>query len=116
MRTYEVFLKRAGKDEFRHAGALDAPDPDLAVTLAAECYCRRGEGDELWLVDRAHLVVAPLDQLAANRDKSHRHNDGAAVAAHRRAGRTRRATPPAEGGPGAAESASATAGDTEPDP
>jgi ring-1,2-phenylacetyl-CoA epoxidase subunit PaaB len=89
MRTYEVFLKKAGKDEFRHAGALDAPDDELAVLLARECYCRRGEGDELWLVDRADLVVTPPELLEVNQDKPHRHNDGARVAARRRAQRER---------------------------
>lgn len=97
MRTYEVFLKKAGKDEFRHAGALDAPDPELAVTLAGECYSRRGEGDELWLVDRSDIIAAPLDHLAVNRDKPHRHNDGAAVAAHRRATRDAAGAEPAGG-------------------
>jgi ring-1,2-phenylacetyl-CoA epoxidase subunit PaaB len=87
MRTYEVFLKKAGKDEFRHAGALDAPDPELAVTLARECYDRRGEGDELWLVDRAHIVAASPEDLAVNADRPHRHNDGSRVAARRRARR-----------------------------
>ena len=87
MKTYEVFLKKAGKDEFRHAGALDAPDDELALLLARECYSRRGEGDELWLVDRAHILAAPAEYLAVNTDKPHRHNDGAAVAARRRARR-----------------------------
>ncbi len=87
MKTYEVFLKKAGKDEFRHAGALDAPDPDLALLLARECYSRRGEGDELWLVDRTDIVVAAVEDLAPNHDKPHRHNDGARVAARRRATR-----------------------------
>jgi ring-1,2-phenylacetyl-CoA epoxidase subunit PaaB len=92
VRTYEVFLKKAGKDEFRHAGALDAPDPELALTLARECYSRRGEGDELWLVDRAHVVSAATEDLAVNSDKPHRHNDGTAVAARRRARRGATAT------------------------
>ena len=88
MRTYEVFLKKEGKEGFRHAGALDAPDPQLAVTLARECYCRRGEGDELWLVDRAHVIAATVDDLAVNAERPHRHNDGSRVAARRRSRRT----------------------------
>lgn len=92
MITYEVFLKKAGKDEFRHAGALEAPDPEMAVLLARECYSRRGEGDELWLVDRADVVVASPEYLAVNNDKPHRHNDGARVAARRRAQRERAAS------------------------
>ena len=57
MRTYEVFLRRAGKEGFAHAGSLDAPDDELALVLAREAYVRRGEGDEMWLVDRAHVLV-----------------------------------------------------------
>ena len=87
MRTYEVFLKKAGKDEFRHAGALDAPDDELALLLARECYSRRGEGDELWLVERKHVLVAPPEYLEVNHDKPHRHNDGGRVAARRKAQR-----------------------------
>lgn len=87
MKVYEVFLKKAGKDEFRHAGALEAPDDELALLLARECYSRRGEGDELWLVERSHVLVAPVEQLAVNADKPHRHNDGSLVAARRKAQR-----------------------------
>ncbi len=83
-RTYEVFLKKAGKDEFRHAGALDASDPEMAVTLAREAYVRRGEGDDLWVVDRSHVLVADPDFVRANEDRPHRHNDGSAIAERRR--------------------------------
>jgi ring-1,2-phenylacetyl-CoA epoxidase subunit PaaB len=84
VKVYEVFLKKPGKDEFRHAGALEAPDPELALLLAREAYVRRGEGSEMWLVDRDDLLVADEETLAVNRDKPHRHNDGHAVAGHRR--------------------------------
>jgi ring-1,2-phenylacetyl-CoA epoxidase subunit PaaB len=83
VRTFEVFLKKDARDGFRHVGALDAPDAELGVLLARECYCRRGEGDELWLVDREHIVAAPLPLLAANADKPHRTSDGAEIAARR---------------------------------
>jgi ring-1,2-phenylacetyl-CoA epoxidase subunit PaaB len=87
MRVYEVFLKREGKEEFRHAGSLEAADDDLALLLARETYVRRAEGDLLWLVDRAHVVEAEPGFTAPNATKPHRHNDGSLVAAHRRAGR-----------------------------
>ena len=90
MRTYEVFLKREGKEEFRHAGSLEAADDELAVVLARETYVRRAEGDQLWLVDRRHVVTVTPDFLAPNADKPHRHNDGALVADHRRAQRDAR--------------------------
>ena len=84
MHTYEVFLKKAGKDEFRHVGALDAADPELGLTLAREAYVRRGEGDDLWLVDRHHILVGQPEFVRGNHDKPHRHNDGSAIAERRR--------------------------------
>lgn len=87
MRIYEVFLKRDGKDEFRHAGSLEAADDELALILARETYARRAEGDQLWLVDRSHVVEAEPGYLTPNADKPHRHNDGSLVADHRRAAR-----------------------------
>ena len=38
MATYEVFLKKDGRDEFRHAGALDAANDELALVMAREAY------------------------------------------------------------------------------
>ncbi len=87
MRTYEVFLKRDGKDEFRHAGSLDAATPELALVLARENYARRAEGRLMWVVDRADILTGDESFLAPNADKPHRHNDGALVAARRRAQR-----------------------------
>jgi ring-1,2-phenylacetyl-CoA epoxidase subunit PaaB len=84
MRRYEVFLKKDGRDEFRHAGSLDAPDDELALVLARESYARRAEGDRLWLVDRENVILGALEFIASNSDKPHRHNDGKAIAEHRR--------------------------------
>lgn len=84
MKTYEVFLKKAGRDEFRHAGSLEAPDDELALLLAREAYSRRGEGAEMWLVERRHVLVGDEEHLAVTEDKPHRHNDGTAVAARRK--------------------------------
>lgn len=87
MNTYEVFLKKPGRDEFRHAGSLEAPDPEMALMYARETHARRGEGSELWLVDRTHVLVGDEHQLAVNLDKPHRHNDGSLVAERRKANR-----------------------------
>ena len=87
MNVYEVFLKRPGKDEFRHAGSLEAANDELAVVLARENYARRAEGELLWVVDRAHVIVGDEEFIAPNADKPHRHNDGSLVAERRRAGR-----------------------------
>jgi len=84
MRTYEIFLKPDGRDEFRHAGSIEAPNDEVALVMARENYARRAEGSRLWLVDRARIVVGDEDFVAPNADKPHRHNDGARVAERRR--------------------------------
>jgi ring-1,2-phenylacetyl-CoA epoxidase subunit PaaB len=84
MRVFEVFLKKPGRDEFRHAGSLEAPDAEMALLLARETHDRRAEGTQMWLVDREHVLVADERDLAVNEDKPHRHNDGTLVAARRK--------------------------------
>ena len=84
MNTYEVFLRKAGNHPFTHVGALDAPDDGLALLLAREAYARRGEGDEMWVVDRRHLLEGDEAFLGPNADRPHRRNDGSVVAARRR--------------------------------
>ena len=85
MPTYEVFLKKPGKDPFTHAGSLDAADDEVAAVLARECYARRAEGLAMWLVERSHLVVLEdEDFFSVALDKSYRFNDGAVVAERRR--------------------------------
>ena len=81
---YEVFLKADGKSEFRHGGALGAADNEMALLLARECYCRRAEGEQIWVVRRDDISSADSSETAPNRNKSHRHNDGKLVAEHRR--------------------------------
>jgi ring-1,2-phenylacetyl-CoA epoxidase subunit PaaB len=94
MRVYEVFLKRDGKEEFRHAGSLEAANRELAIVLARENYARRAEGRAMWLVDRVDVVEAGEDFIAPNADKPHRHNDGTRVAQRRRAARAAGAQAP----------------------
>lgn len=85
MATYEVFIKREGRDEFRHAGALEAANDELALVMARESYLRRAEGSRVWVVDREHLIVGGDEYVAPNADKPHRHHSGEAVAARRKA-------------------------------
>ncbi len=84
MNTYEIFIKKAGKDEFRHAGSLEASDPEMARLYAREAYLRRAEGAQFWLVERADIIVGDEAFVAPNADKPHRHNDGARVAQRRK--------------------------------
>ena len=87
MSVYEVFIKKDGREEFRHAGALEAATDDLALVLAREGYVRRAEGDRLWVVRRENVIAADGDFVSPNADKPHRHHDGAAVAARRKSAR-----------------------------
>jgi 1,2-phenylacetyl-CoA epoxidase PaaB subunit len=74
VKTYEVFLKKPGKEPF-----------ELAVLLARDSYVRRAEGEEVWLVDRANVLTLSPELIAPNADKPHRHNDGRYLAERRRA-------------------------------
>lgn len=91
MATYEVFLKRDGREGFRHVGALEAATDELAAVLARESYARRAEGDRLWIVRREHVIDPGDGFVLPNAGKPHRHHDGAAVAARRRAARAAQA-------------------------
>jgi len=97
MHRYEVFLKKPGREEFRHAGSLEAPDPEMAMLLARETHSRRGEGAEMWLVDREHVLVGNETDLSVNHDRPHRHNDGSLVAARRKAEREGGGAEPSHG-------------------
>ncbi|MEM7274627.1 MAG: 1,2-phenylacetyl-CoA epoxidase subunit B [Actinomycetota bacterium] len=84
MAVYEVFIKKEGRDEYRHAGALDAADDELALVMARESYLRRAEGARMWVVNRDHVLVGDEAFVGPNGDKPHRHHDGKAVAARRK--------------------------------
>lgn len=61
LEVYEVFgLERHG-DPHRHAGSLLAGDPDMAVLLAKELFCRRKEYVQIWVVPRRAITVAPKE-------------------------------------------------------
>ncbi|MBM45528.1 MAG: 1,2-phenylacetyl-CoA epoxidase subunit B [Acidimicrobiaceae bacterium] len=83
MKTYEVFLKKEGKDPFIHAGSVDAPDDEMALTYAREAYGRRSEGDQMWVVLRCNVLIADEVELEMA-DRTHKHNDGKLVAELRR--------------------------------
>ena len=79
MKTYEVFLKNEGKDPFSHAGSVDAPDDELALTYAREAYGRRNEGDQMWVVRRSDIIIADETELKMA-DRKHKHNAGQLLA------------------------------------
>lgn len=51
MPRYEVFGRRGSGEAIHHVGTVDAPDIELALTLARQNFARRAEADEIWLVD-----------------------------------------------------------------
>lgn len=77
MEVYEVFRRSGHKDPFEHCGAVTAPDPDMALVMAKECFLRRGEGEHLWVTRRSDIHAFsgdPAIDIVA--DKSYRHPSG----------------------------------------
>jgi phenylacetate-CoA oxygenase PaaH subunit len=87
MHTYEVFLKKEGRDAFQHAGSLDAPDDEMAMMYCRETYLRRGEGSQGWVVRRDHVLALDPRDLAVTAARQHSVNDGSTVAARRKSKR-----------------------------
>lgn len=77
MDIYEVFRRAGHKDPYEHCGAVKAPDAEMALLMAKECFLRRGEGEHLWLAKRGDIhsfSEDPAINLVA--DKSYRHPSG----------------------------------------
>ena len=55
METYEVFRRSGHKDAFEHCGAVIAPDHEMALLMAKECFLRRREGQHLWVARRSDI-------------------------------------------------------------
>lgn len=77
MEIYEVFRRHGHKEPFEHCGAVIAPDPEMALIMAKECFLRRREGEHLWVV-RRHDIHSFKDEslLEIAADKSYRFNEG----------------------------------------
>ena len=73
MDVFEVFRRSGHKEPFEHCGSVIAPDPDMALLLAKECFLRRREGQHLWVARRSDVHSfsdESLLEIAA--DKSYR--------------------------------------------
>jgi ring-1,2-phenylacetyl-CoA epoxidase subunit PaaB len=55
VQVYEVFRRGGHKNPFEHCGAVIAPDGDMALLMAKECFLRRREGEHLWVVRRSDI-------------------------------------------------------------
>jgi phenylacetate-CoA oxygenase PaaH subunit len=71
MPRYEVFGRRGSGEAVRHVGSVDAPDIELGLTLARQCFSRRAEADEIWLVNDTDVRRFRAPEVAGL-DKSYR--------------------------------------------
>ena len=51
MPRYEVLGRKDSQDQIHYLGKVDAPDGELALIEARQCFSRRGEVDELWIIE-----------------------------------------------------------------
>ncbi len=73
MDVYEVFRRSGHKEPFEHCGSVMAPDSEMALLLAKECFLRRREGNHLWVARRADIhSFADESLLEIAADKSYR--------------------------------------------
>ncbi len=73
MEIFEVFRRTGHKEPFEHCGNVIAPDSEMALLLAKECFVRRREGSHLWVARRSDIHAfhdESLLEIAA--DKSYR--------------------------------------------
>ena len=74
MEIWEVFSQKGPNDPFVHVGQVLAPDEEMATVYAKECFFRRGEGKDLWVVKREDIHTLQdqslLEQVV---DKSYRY-------------------------------------------
>ncbi|MEO0600653.1 MAG: 1,2-phenylacetyl-CoA epoxidase subunit PaaB [Myxococcota bacterium] len=74
---FEVFVRSRGGLSHRHVGSLHAADPEQAVSMARDVYCRRSEGVSLWVVRSADIVASDPDDRESlfepSDDKPYRH-------------------------------------------
>jgi ring-1,2-phenylacetyl-CoA epoxidase subunit PaaB len=75
--TYEVFRRTGHKEPFSHCGTVTAPDPEMALLMAKECFLRRREGEHLWVTRRSDIhSLADESLLEIAADKSYRFASG----------------------------------------
>lgn len=74
MEIWEVFQQKGPSDPFVHVGSVLAPDREMAIGYAKECFFRRLEGKGLWVVRRADVhALTDHGLLEQVTDKSYRY-------------------------------------------
>ncbi len=56
--VWEVFVRPRNGLDHRHVGSLHAPDAEMALELARDLYCRRGEGSSIWVVPAEAITAS----------------------------------------------------------
>lgn len=76
---FEIFIRPRAGLSHRHVGSLHAPDAELALQNARDCFTRRREGVSIWVVPSAAVTASqPGDKDAffdPAEDKEFRHPD-----------------------------------------
>ena len=79
MQIFDVLSRRKEGEEWRVAGAVNAPDLDMAMLLARETHFRHGEGDTYALRrrgdERVHVCPDPTG-IGGVIDRSYRRQAG----------------------------------------
>ncbi len=63
---YIVFHQASADRPHDYAGAVHAPDPELALTNARDVFVRRPDCVSLWVVREDHIFARTAEELAAD--------------------------------------------------
>ena len=77
--VFEVFHQQARGEPHIHVGSVHAPDPEMALILAKEQYCRRQACVNLWVVPATAITATSYendDIFERVTDKSYRESWG----------------------------------------
>lgn len=61
---YEVFIRSKSGLHHKHVGSLHAADAQMAIENARDVYCRRMEGESIWVVESSQITASNPDQSA----------------------------------------------------
>lgn len=83
---FEVFGQADRGEPYTHMGSLIAPDPEMALVLSKEVFCRRGEAVSLWVAPREAFTATPRTDSGLLRatDRSYRLGEGYRITVEKR--------------------------------
>jgi ring-1,2-phenylacetyl-CoA epoxidase subunit PaaB len=73
---FEVFEQERPGQPHRNAGAVHAPDPEMALQNARDVFVRRPEAHSLWVVPAEQVFSQTAEELAASGVRGAAHSDG----------------------------------------